>query len=143
MSSKKLKPNQLSANNEEFDSNGESFSGRICNDLCEVLLSYLSFEDKIRFECVSKQWQKLIYNKQYILEVNETSDKSKSFYYKIYFKPEEKLLEFEDPFFRNGFFTQNFEEIEELGSGSYGRVFYFDILISTTFRGLVLYKSRY
>ncbi len=43
MSSKILKPNQLSANNEEFDSNRESFSGRICDDLCEVLLSYLSF----------------------------------------------------------------------------------------------------
>jgi hypothetical protein len=68
----------LSANNEDFDLNRESFSGRICDDLCEVLLSYLSFEDKIRFECVSKQWQKLIYNKQYILEVNETSDKSKN-----------------------------------------------------------------
>jgi len=78
MSSKKLKPNQLSANNKEFDSNPESFSARICDDLCEVLLSYLSFEDKIRFECVSKQWQKLIYNKQYILEVNETSDKSQN-----------------------------------------------------------------
>jgi hypothetical protein len=35
-------------------------------------------KDKIRFECVSKQWQKLIYKKQYILEVNETSDKSKN-----------------------------------------------------------------
>jgi hypothetical protein len=69
----------LNANNEEFDSNPESFSARICDDLYEVLLSYLSFEDKIRFECVSKQWQKLIYNKQYILEVNETSDKSQNF----------------------------------------------------------------
>jgi hypothetical protein len=78
MSSKKLKPNQLSANNKEFDSNRESFSGRICDDLCEVLLSYLSFEDKIRFECVSKQWQKVIYNKQYYVEIDEFMFKNKN-----------------------------------------------------------------
>jgi hypothetical protein len=71
MSSQKLKPNELSANNEEFDSNGESFSGRICDDLCEVLLSYLSFEDKIRFECVSKQFQSCVFVKQNTIEVVE------------------------------------------------------------------------
>jgi tRNA A-37 threonylcarbamoyl transferase component Bud32 len=64
---------------------------------------------------------------KHILTMKETKFKSfeeiLNFYYKIYFKPEEKLLEFEDPFFRNGFFTENFEEIEELGSGSYGRVY--------------------
>jgi hypothetical protein len=49
----------------------DSFSGRICDDLCEVLLSYLSFADKIRFECVSKQFQRLIFNKQYIIEINQ------------------------------------------------------------------------
>jgi hypothetical protein len=42
----------------------QSFDYRICDDLCEVLLSYLSFEDKIRFECVSKQFQRCVYNKQ-------------------------------------------------------------------------------
>jgi hypothetical protein len=49
----------------------QSFSDRICDDLCEVLLSYLSFEDKIRFECVSKQFQKSIFNKQFIIEIDE------------------------------------------------------------------------
>jgi hypothetical protein len=49
----------------------QTFSDRICDDLCEVLLSYLSFQHKIRFECVSKQWQKLIFNKQFIIEINE------------------------------------------------------------------------
>jgi hypothetical protein len=44
---------------------------RFCDDLCEVLLSYLSFEDKIRFECVSKQFQRCVYNKQNIFEVND------------------------------------------------------------------------
>ena len=37
---------------------------RFGDDLSEVLLSYLSFEDKFRFECVSKQFQRLIFNKQ-------------------------------------------------------------------------------
>ncbi len=37
--------------------------------MCEVLLSYLSFEDKIRFECVSKQFQRLIFNKQHIIDI--------------------------------------------------------------------------
>jgi hypothetical protein len=34
-------------------------------------LSYLSFEDKIRFECVSKQFQRYLYNKQNSLEIDE------------------------------------------------------------------------
>jgi hypothetical protein len=49
----------------------DSFSDRICDDLCEVLLSYLSFEDKIRFECVSKQWQKCVFVKQFRLKLYE------------------------------------------------------------------------
>ena len=28
----------------------DSFSERFCDDLCEIIVSYLSFEDKIRFE---------------------------------------------------------------------------------------------
>ena len=36
---------------------------RFGDDLSEVLLSYLSFEDKFRFECVSKQFQRLVFNK--------------------------------------------------------------------------------
>jgi hypothetical protein len=49
----------------------QSFSDRICDDLCEVLLKYLSFEDKIKFECVSKQFQRLIFNKQLDIEINQ------------------------------------------------------------------------
>jgi hypothetical protein len=62
MSNKKLKSNDLKR---------DSFSDRICDDLFEVLLKYLSFEDKIRFECVSKQFQRLIFNKQYCIEIIE------------------------------------------------------------------------
>ncbi len=43
--------------------NCDSFE-RFGDDLCELLLSYLSISDKIHFECVSKQWQRLILNKQ-------------------------------------------------------------------------------
>ena len=38
---------------------------RFGEDLSELIFSYLSFEEKFRFECVSKQWQYLIYNKVY------------------------------------------------------------------------------
>jgi hypothetical protein len=37
---------------------------RFGDDLCQLLLSYLSVEQKFRFECVSKQWKSLIFNKQ-------------------------------------------------------------------------------
>jgi hypothetical protein len=52
-----------------------SFSPRICDDLCEVLLSYLSFEDKIKFECVSHQFQRCIFNKENTLTTNRLDDK--------------------------------------------------------------------
>jgi hypothetical protein len=55
MNNKKFK--SINNNNNKIDLKRDSFSGRICDDLCEVLLSYLSFEDKIRFECISKQFQ--------------------------------------------------------------------------------------
>ena len=32
--------------------------------MTELILRYLWFEDKVRLECVSKQWRRLIYNKQ-------------------------------------------------------------------------------
>src|ERR1700761_5632135 len=35
--------------------------GRFGDDLCEVLLSYLSFEDRFRCECLSKQCQRLVF----------------------------------------------------------------------------------
>jgi len=68
MSNISIELNKLSLN-----SNRDSFSHRICDDLCEVLLSYLSFEDKIRFVCFLKQWKKLIFNKQFIIEVTQRS----------------------------------------------------------------------
>ena len=47
----------------------DSFNG-FDLDLTEVLLSYLTLKDKIRFECVSKKWQKLIPIRQKSLCIN-------------------------------------------------------------------------
>ena len=38
---------------------------RFGDDLTEEVLQYLTFKDKIRLECVSKQWQRCVFNKQH------------------------------------------------------------------------------
>src|SRR5437868_3292595 len=38
-----------------------SFGDRVCDDLSEELLQYLTIEDKLRLECVSKQFQKTVF----------------------------------------------------------------------------------
>ena len=48
----------------------DSFDDRICDDLCEDLLSYLPIEDKIRMQCVSKQFRRLLHRRQYDLTVS-------------------------------------------------------------------------
>ena len=47
-----------------------SFSDRFCDDLCEDILQYLSLEDKHRLECVSKQFQRTVFKRQYELFIN-------------------------------------------------------------------------
>ncbi|XP_054169041.1 uncharacterized protein LOC128966223 [Oppia nitens] len=42
---------------------------RFGDDLTEVLLDYLQFDDKFRYECTSRQWQRLVYNKVNTVEV--------------------------------------------------------------------------
>ena len=42
---------------------------RFGDDLTELILSYMRFKDKIRLECVSKQWRRLIYNKQIVIKI--------------------------------------------------------------------------
>jgi hypothetical protein len=49
---------------------------RFGDDLCELLLSYLSISDKIHFDCVSKQWQRLVFNKQKILISSDAQSSS-------------------------------------------------------------------
>jgi len=48
---------------------------RFCDDLCELLLSFLPISDKIEFECVSKQWKRLIFNKQQKLIITFSENK--------------------------------------------------------------------
>ena len=50
--------------------NRQSFSDRICDDLCEEILQYLSLEDKLKFEGVSKQFQRTIFEKHYELTID-------------------------------------------------------------------------
>ena len=59
----------------KFESKGDnyrrdSFSDRFCDDLCEDILQYLSLEDKLRIECVSKQFQRTVLKRQYELFIN-------------------------------------------------------------------------
>ncbi len=56
-------------NNFDFD----SFE-RFCDDLCQLLLSFLPISDKIKFECVSKQWKRLIFNRKQKLIINYSED---------------------------------------------------------------------
>ena len=43
---------------------------RFGEDLTELIVSYLWFEDKVRLECVSKQWRRLVFNKQFGIELD-------------------------------------------------------------------------
>ena len=44
---------------------------RFGDDLAEEVLQYLTITDKVRLECVSKQWRRLVYNKQFVIELIE------------------------------------------------------------------------
>ncbi len=81
---KRIRKNISEVNRKSYENNGinsesnhlfrQSFSYRICDDLCEVLLKYLSFEDKIKFECVSKQFQRCVYCKQNVFDIDSILD---------------------------------------------------------------------
>ena len=52
---------------------------RFGDDLTEEVIQYLIFADKVRLECVSKQWRRLVYNKQFAIElVNYWSEEPNS-----------------------------------------------------------------
>ncbi len=72
MNDKKLKSiNNNNNSNNEIDFRRDSLSDRICDHLFEVLLKYLSFKEKICFECVSKQFQRLVFNKQFVVDIDD------------------------------------------------------------------------
>ncbi len=56
--------------NNKIDLRRDSMSDRICDDLCEILFTYLWFEDKIGFECIWKQFQRCVYIKQNAIEMD-------------------------------------------------------------------------
>ena len=51
---------------------------RFGDDLTELILQYLTFEDKVRLECVSKQWRRLVFNKQFVIEILSDSKQTKN-----------------------------------------------------------------
>ena len=55
----------------------DSFDDQFCDDLCEVLLQFLSFEDKLRLECVSKQFQRTVFQRHHKLYFNIREFKQK------------------------------------------------------------------
>ena len=68
----------MSAKKLKIDSNVHHFScdsfDRFGDDLTEEILQYLKFSDKVRLECVSKQWKRLIYNKQFVVQLTKYQD---------------------------------------------------------------------
>ena len=48
-----------------------SFEDRFCDDLSEVILQFLPLKDKFRFECVSKQFQRTVFQKEYHLDLSQ------------------------------------------------------------------------
>ena len=56
--------NSENMNLKTVSKNSDSFDERFCDDLCEDILQYLPLEDKIRLECVSKQFQRTVFQKQ-------------------------------------------------------------------------------
>ena len=57
-----------------MNSNMDSFDVRIDDDLFEVIVTYLPIEDKLRYESVSKRFQRFVFNKQKILRISDSKD---------------------------------------------------------------------
>ena len=49
---------------------------RFGDDLTELILSFFTLEDKFRLECVSKQWKRYIFGKQFLLMFSNDDDHS-------------------------------------------------------------------
>ena len=76
--------------------NRQSFSDRICDDLCEEIPQYLSLEDKLKLEGVSKQFQRTVLKKHYELTIktcNSIRKRKVKNEYKYHFI-ENKFIEF-------------------------------------------------
>ena len=76
---KQLKTTKKTKKSSIDDSKRDSFSQRIGDDLSEVILQYLSLKDKLRLECVFKQFQRTIFERQYSLDIKEFQNKRFNF----------------------------------------------------------------
>ena len=47
---------------------------RLGDDMTEEILQYLTFEDKIRLECVSKQWKRCVFQRQFVIRIDYSRD---------------------------------------------------------------------
>ena len=44
---------------------------RLGDDLTEEVLQYLPFSNKARLQCVSKQWQRCVFQKQFVIKISD------------------------------------------------------------------------
>ncbi|CAG2169633.1 unnamed protein product [Oppiella nova] len=65
----KMSLNDTNGTPEEYYTK-DSFD-RYGDDLCGLVLSYLSLEDCFRFECLSKQWMRCVFTSRHSLEFND------------------------------------------------------------------------
>jgi hypothetical protein len=56
-----------------YESNYRQSFHRFCGDLCEEILAFLPIDDKIRLECVSKQFQSAIIRSQNVFELSDNT----------------------------------------------------------------------
>ena len=63
----------MASNDEESNEDNhrrDSFSDRICDDLAKVILQYMSVEERNRLECVSKQFQRTVFEGKFRLDID-------------------------------------------------------------------------
>ena len=56
--------------NPQMNTNRDLFDVRIDDDLFEVIVSYLPIKDKLRYESVSKRFQRFVFDKQKVLKMS-------------------------------------------------------------------------
>ena len=59
----------------DHNSRRDSFGVRVCHDLSEILLQFLPIQDKLRLECVSKQFQRTVFTRHHYLIIEEIAEK--------------------------------------------------------------------
>ena len=47
---------------------------RFGDDMCELILSYLIFGDKVRLKCVSKQWKRCVFQRHFEVFIDDNKN---------------------------------------------------------------------